>query len=233
MARKIFVTATNTDIGKTHTTLLLMEEAAKRGLLPGAFKPIETGVLDGKPADGARLLDAMTRLNPIAGGITIDDIVPLRFALPAAPFVAKGRSYIEPEPIVERMRRVERMCDILFIEGAGGLLVPVEEGLFMIDLPALLDAHTLLVAPGRLGSINDTLLSMEALERRGLSFDLAINIRDTEEADAFKTVTLPYYEKARIDHFRLPDELEELLNRLAGSKGSESERGTALLRFTP
>ncbi|WP_456403048.1 dethiobiotin synthase [Hydrogenimonas sp.] len=214
MAIKIFVTATNTDIGKTYTTLRLMEEASAQGLRPAAFKPIETGVRGGKPADGTLLLETMRRLNPSAGGVTIDDVVPLRFALPAAPFVAKGDRRIELEPILETMRTLEALCDILFIEGAGGLMVPIEERTFMIDLPPLFGARTLLVAPGRLGSINDTLLSMEALERRGLPFELAINLRK-KEREAFEEVTLPYYERAEIDHYRLPDETAALLKKVA------------------
>jgi len=93
MPLKIFVTATNTDIGKTHTTLLLMEEAAKRGLRPLAFKPVETGVTGGVAPDGSRLLEASKRLNPDAASLRLEDIVPYRFELPAAPIVAKGNRY--------------------------------------------------------------------------------------------------------------------------------------------
>ena len=77
MPRTFFVTATNTDIGKTHVTLLLMKEAARRGLRPAAFKPIETGVAD-LPPDGAKLLEATRRLNPDAATLGLEMVVPVR-----------------------------------------------------------------------------------------------------------------------------------------------------------
>ncbi len=214
---RIFVTATNTDIGKTHTILLLMEEAARCGLRPAAFKPIETGVTPKGPADGLKLLHAMRRLNPDTERLAVGDIVPYRFELPAAPFVAKGETKIRYDYLEEKMKEVERLCDILFIEGAGGLMVPIDGERFMIDLPRLFDAHTLLVAPGRLGSINDTLLSIEALRNRGIGFDLAVNLQ--EEREDFEKVTRPYYRAARIDHCLLPEESGRCLDRLMRSGG--------------
>ena len=210
MTIKIFVTATNTNIGKTYTTVALMKEAAKQGLRPGAFKPIETGVLDGKPADGTTLLKTMQELNPSANELTIDDVVPIQFELPAAPYVAKGDKTISFNLIQEKLQKIEKVCDILFIEGAGGLLVPIEDDLFMIDLPAIFKVDkTLLISPSRLGSINDTLLSMEALKRREIDSDLAINLY--EDCESFEEVTLPYYKKAGVSYYLLPSDLSKLI----------------------
>ena len=212
MPIEIFVTATNTDVGKTHTTLLLMEEAAKQGLRPAAFKPIETGVAD-TPPDGAKLLEATRRLNPDAAHLGLGDIVPVRYALPAAPFVAKGEAPVDYDLIMHKHRKVRECCDILFIEGAGGLLVPIDEKRFMIDLPAMFQvSRTLLVSPSRLGSINDTLLSMEALRHRNVGFEVAVNLY--EDAESFARVTLPYYEKSGLEFFLLPEETAPLLRRL-------------------
>jgi len=192
-----------------------MEEAAKRGLRPAAFKPIETGVTEKGPADGLKLLHAMHRLNPETRELAVEEIVPCRFALPAAPWVAKGASEIRYGYLQKKMEKVEGLCDILFIEGAGGLMVPIDARHFMIDLPRYFDAHTLLVAPGRLGSINDTLLSIEALRHRGIGFDLAINLR--EERESFEKITRPYYREAHIDHCILPEESGRCLERLMRS----------------
>ncbi len=213
MAIKIFVTATNTNIGKTYTTLSLMEEVAKQGLRPGAFKPIETGVMDNRPADGTQLLTTMHRLNPSAKEVTIDDIVPFQFELPAAPYVAKGEQAIPFEPIIEKLKRVEEVCDILFIEGAGGLLVPIDERHFMIDLPNIFDAHTLLIAPSRLGSINDTLLSMEALQHREIDFTLAVNLY--EDRESFSSITESYYINAGVSYYLLPRDINHLMSKLS------------------
>jgi len=211
MSIKIFVTATNTNIGKTYTTVALMKEAAKQGLSPAAFKPIETGVSDGKPADGTTLLKTMQELNPLANELTIDDVVPIQFELPAAPYVAKGDKTISFDLIQEKLQKIEKVCDILFIEGAGGLLVPIEDDLFMIDLPTIFKVdRTLLISPSRLGSINDTLLSMEALKRREIDFDLAINLY--EDRESFEEATLPYYKKTGISHYLLPRDLSKLIS---------------------
>jgi len=219
MAIKIFVTATNTNIGKTYTTVALMKEAAKQGLSPAAFKPIETGVLNGKPADGTILLKTMHQLNPSTHELTINDIVPLQFKLPAAPYVAKGDKTISFDLIKEKVQKIEKLCDILFIEGAGGLLVPIEDDLFMIDLPAIFKVDkTLLISPSRLGSINDTLLSMEALKRREINFDLAINLY--EDRESFEEVTLPYYKKAGVSYYLLPRDLSKLISNITSDFGS-------------
>ncbi|WP_456322648.1 dethiobiotin synthase [Hydrogenimonas sp.] len=215
MAIRIFVTATNTDVGKTYTTLGLMEEAARQGFRPGAFKPIETGVENQKPSDGTLLLETMKRLNPQMKDIDTKSVVPSQFTLPAAPYVAKGEESIDWENIDSNMREIEKRCDILFIEGAGGLMVPIEKDCFMIDLPRRFDAHTLLLSPSRLGSINDTLLSMEALLMRKIPFDLAINL--FEESDSFAETTLPFYEKSGIPFSLLPKDSSALLEKLVSS----------------
>ena len=209
MAKKIFVTATNTGIGKTYTTLRLMEQAAGAGLKVGAFKPIETGVSDGRPEDGMKLLETMKRLNPATSDIALQQVVPVQFELPAAPYVAKAQGEIDWPNIFHSFEQIEPLCDILFIEGAGGVMVPIDEEHFMVDLPKLFNAHTLLVSTGRLGSINDTLLSMEALSKRGLEFSLAINLH--EKGESFDKITLPYYKKAGINHYRLPRDLQLLM----------------------
>ena len=207
---KIFVTATNTEVGKTHTTLRLMQEAAKRGLRPLAFKPIETGVGPEGPLDGQKLLAAAKRLNPDAQDLTIEAIVPYRFALPAAPFVAKGHTSIDLNDLKNRAEALAKRCDILFIEGAGGLMVPIDEKYFMIDLPRLFGAKTLLVAPGVLGSINDTLLSLEALKHRNIEPILAVNVKENEK-EIFGRITRPYYEACGLKYAEIEKECEDIL----------------------
>ncbi len=207
---KIFVTATNTDVGKTHTVLRLMEEAARRGLKPLAFKPIETGVGPKGPMDGQKLLAAAKRLNPHARNLTIDSIVPYRFELPAAPFVARGDTPIDFVFLTKRTNELADLCDVLFIEGAGGLMVPIDDTHFMIDLPHLFNAQTLLIAPGGLGSINDTLLSLEALKHRHIEAILALNIKE-EEKEVFKQITRPYYDACRLEYKRVSDQIDQIL----------------------
>ncbi len=192
---RIFVTATNTGVGKTYTTLKLMDLAHKSGLKPGVIKPIETGVV-GSPEDGSKLFAKCQELNPGLKRFSITDIVPYRFNLPAAPYVAKKDTSIRVDTIVEKIEQIENCCDILFIEGAGGLMVPIEKDFFMIDLIEACDAKALLVTSSKLGSINDTLLSMETLQRRRIPYQWYINLY--EDKESFHRITLPFYK----DYFK-------------------------------
>ncbi|WP_201352534.1 dethiobiotin synthase [Hydrogenimonas urashimensis] len=217
MGIRIFVTATNTAVGKTYTTCRLMEKAYQKGWVPAAIKPIETGVGREGPADGRLLLQTMKKLNPSTRAMVLEEIVPYRFSMPASPFVAKKEKSVSMDRIQERIERLASSCDILFIEGAGGLMVPIDERTFMIDLPKRFGARTLLLGPSRLGSINDTLLSMEALRSREIAFDLAINLY--EEAESFETITRPFYRAQKIAHYLFPKEIDRYLDDLIGQDG--------------
>jgi dethiobiotin synthetase len=186
----LFVTATNTDVGKSYACEHFLKKYAKKGFKVGYFKPIETGVTN-RPLDGTCLLTLTQQLNPNFT-VTIFDVVPYQFELPAAPFVAKKKSKIDIDVIVQKMHYLLEFCDILIIEGAGGLLVPIEKAYFMIDLIKTLHAKAILIVPSHLGSINDTLLSMEALNNRNIEFDWYINLYKDKET--FSTITLPFYE---------------------------------------
>jgi dethiobiotin synthetase len=213
-----FVSATGTGVGKTHTILTLMQAAADAGLRPGAFKPIETGVRD-RPEDGTRLWRAMRRLNPDAAAVTLEEVVPVTYALPAAPWVARGDRPVAWERIERALHKIRAVCDFLLIEGAGGLLVPIDDTHAMIDLPRRLEAaHTLLVTTGALGAINDTRLSLEALERRGLPATVIVNPH--RDDGAFETLTRPWFEAAHIPWLPLtaPDLPDRLIRRSSGPR---------------
>ena len=186
----LFITATDTGVGKTHTTLQLLQIAHDLGYKAAAIKPIETGVLS-SPEDGSKLLRKSQELNPNLKDITIDDVVPYRFSLPAAPFVAKDTP-IDLDYIKEKIAYLQSRCDILFVEGAGGLMVPIEKDYFMIDFIKDLGASALLVTPSKLGCINQTLLSMEALRNRGIPFWWYVNLY--EDRDEYFKITHPFYE---------------------------------------
>jgi dethiobiotin synthetase len=98
---------------------------------------------------------------------------------------------------------------MLFIEGAGGLMVPVEENFFMLDFIKYFDAKALLVTHGKLGCINETLLSLRVLNDKKLSHLWCINLKDSEKNDFLKT-TLPYYKETFKNTIILPGDLETL-----------------------
>ncbi|MDM5271346.1 dethiobiotin synthase [Sulfurovum sp. zt1-1] len=189
--RSLFITATGTNVGKTHTTLKLIEAYAKIGLKVGAFKPIETGVED-EPVDAKALLEACQEVNPDFTDLAPTDICAYTFSLPAAPFCADTKQEIKLEKIFKKYHELSKRCDILLVEGAGGLMVPITQTYKMIDLAKELNAPVLLVTPSRLGCINDTLLSLEALKSRDIDFDWCVNLY--EDKESFAKVTQPYYD---------------------------------------
>ncbi len=184
-----FITATNTDVGKTKASEIFLKKLASQGKNVGYFKPIETGVID-TPMDGSSMLKLAKQLNPDFK-VNIDDIVPFQFKLPASPFVASGGKNININIIKEKVKYLHKFCDTLIIEGAGGLFVPINKDYFMIDLIKEFECQTILISPSSLGSINDTLLSQMALKHNDIKYDWYINLY--KDKNKFEKVTLPFY----------------------------------------
>jgi len=189
--KPLFVTATNTSVGKTYTTVKLIESFAKVGILVGVCKPIETGV-ESNPLDATALLTTVQQYNPNFKTLKPRDITAYTFELPAAPFCADLKQTIEIETIKNKISELQKLCDLLIVEGAGGLMVPITQHYNMIDLAKELDFFTLLVTPSKLGCINDTLLSMNALKKYNIPFDWCVNLY--EDKEVFPEVTQPYYD---------------------------------------
>ena len=189
--QSLFITATGTNVGKTYTTLRLIETLASLGYKVGVYKPIETGVTHTAP-DATILLKACQKVNEAFKSLTVEDITAYTFALPAAPFCADTKHIIKIDKIIEKYHALSKLCDILLVEGAGGLLVPITQEYTMLDLIKELNIKTLLVTPSRLGCINDTMLSIEALKARDIDFDWCVNLY--EDREDFTKVAQPYYD---------------------------------------
>lgn len=190
-----FITATNTDVGKTYASEKLLKKYAKQGKKVGYFKPIETGVIKA-PLDGSKLLKATKKLNANFT-FTINEIVPYQFKLPASPFVAKNNTVIDKKKIFKQTKKLLKKCDILIVEGAGGLMVPITKNYFMIDLikdfQEEFKSKTILISSSALGSINDTLLSQKALQSYSIDYKWYINLHKDKEN--FNKITLPFYKE--------------------------------------
>ncbi len=202
--RPIFITASNTGVGKTHSAMLLIDALVQRGLNVGVYKPIETGV-QGEPTDAAALLKRS------GFDATLSEVCPYQFALPAAPYVAKTRE-IDLEFLKKRCDELATRCDILIIEGAGGLLTPIAKDFFMVDLASLLDAKVLFVTHSGLGCISDFESGELVLKERGASYLMAINLY--READSFECVSLPYFTGVEKDFYILQRDLERIIKAL-------------------
>ena len=202
MNKSLFISATNTDVGKTYACEKFLNYFAKAGLKVGYFKPFETGVVD-FPLDGSKMLELTKKLNP-SFNVTINDVVPYQFELPAAPYVAKGNTIIDIDFLKEKKKYLEQFCDVLIVEGAGGLMVPIKKDLFIIDLIKEFDCEAILITPSKLGCINDTLLSINALKAKNIDFEFYINLY--HDINSFEKVSKPFL----IDYFGELNFLEDL-----------------------
>lgn len=206
----LFITATGTNIGKTYTTLQLIEAFSAQGLRVGVYKPIETGVAS-VPLDASLLLKACQKVNKNFKGLTPEDITAYTFPLPAAPYCADTEQIIDLNRIMEKYHELSQLCDILLVEGAGGLMVPVTKEYMMINLAKELSAKVILVTPSRLGCINDTLLSMSALRSYDLEFDWCVNIH--EDKETFEEVTQPFYDAVFPNWWSVENGLVDFVSR--------------------
>jgi len=164
VATGIFVSGTDTGVGKTVVACALVRALRARGLDVGAMKPMETGVASAGPLDAIALQEAT------GSGDSLDEVCPLRFALPAAPNVAarhEGR-VVELESVLSAYTSLAARHAFMVVEGAGGLLVPTRDDATMADLAQSLALPVLVVARAALGTINHTRLTLDALAARGL-----------------------------------------------------------------
>ena len=112
IGKAIFITATNTNVGKTFASEVFLKYFAKNGLKVGYFKPIETGVIDNSPLDGLKMFELVKKLNPNFLKLTINDIVPYQFTLPASPYVAKGNTFLDIDFLIEKKLINNGFCPI-------------------------------------------------------------------------------------------------------------------------
>jgi dethiobiotin synthetase len=162
-SRIIFITGTDTGVGKTLLTGLLLHHLRLSGCHALAMKPF----CSGSWADTVFLRAIQN------GELTLEEITPYFFAEPLAPLVAsrRHRRLVSALALVGHIRRIARRCQCLLIEGIGGLLVPLAHDFTVRDLIARLHCQVIVVSRNRLGTINHTLLTVEAartLENKGL-----------------------------------------------------------------
>lgn len=155
-ARIIFVTGTDTGVGKTIFAGLLVHHLRSVGCHALAMKPF----CSGGRAD-VRLLRAMQDSE-----LTENEINPFYFPEPVAPLVsARLRKRTIPlREVVQRIKEIAARCECLLIEGSGGLLVPLAENYLVSDVISALDCEVIVVSRNRLGTLNHTLLTVAALK---------------------------------------------------------------------
>ena len=160
----VFVTGTDTGCGKTSVACALARSVRAAGKRVRVLKPIETGCERGVPADALALAQAAGDDAPV------ERLCPYRLEIPAAPEVAARaeRTAIELAPIEAALALARADADLVIVEGAGGLLVPISPRLDMAGLAGHLRLPILVATRAALGTINHTLLTLEAARARGL-----------------------------------------------------------------
>ncbi|HLG43846.1 MAG TPA: dethiobiotin synthase [Nitrospirales bacterium] len=187
--RGVFITGTDTGVGKTIVTATVVTGLKAQGIDAGAMKPIVTGV----PASGSGGADPQWLLSISGVRDTLDAVSPYRFHIPAAPLVAAAHAGapIDLNRIVNALSVLAARHECVIVEGIGGVLVPVTPDLFVVDLIKQLEVPTLVVARSGLGSINHTLLTLECLRSRGVRIlGLVFNnpMPPTEDTQVHETI---------------------------------------------
>ena len=161
--RGVFVTGTDTEVGKSVVAAALCAALAARGERVAAFKPVVTG-LDEDP--GPFGYDHELLASVASAGQTAEDVAPYRFGPPLSPHLAAELAGERIEP--PRLLETARAHELLVAEGVGGLLVPITPGYLVRDLALDLELPLLVAARTGLGTINHTLLTVEAARTAGL-----------------------------------------------------------------
>jgi dethiobiotin synthetase len=166
----VFVTGTGTEVGKTVVAAAIARTVAAAGRRVAVFKPALTGLEDPGEPDHELLRRA-------AGSDQGDDeIAPYRYGPPASPHLAAelAGEEIDPARLREAAGAAARGAEYLVCEGVGGLLVPLAPGYLVRDLARDLALPLAIAAPPGLGTINHTLLTIEAARAAGLAVDIVV-----------------------------------------------------------
>lgn len=182
--RGLFVTGTDTGAGKSVVAAAICAGLAARGERVAAFKPVVTGTDEpaGEWPPDHELLAQATGQRP-------EEVAPLRFGPAVSPHLAAelAESPIDPARLVAAARRAREWADVLVCEGVGGLLVPFSFGYSVRDLAADLGFPLIIAARPGLGTINHTLLTIEAARAAGLDVRGTVMTPWPEEPDAMVT----------------------------------------------
>jgi dethiobiotin synthetase len=174
MPRTIFITGTDTGVGKTVLTASLVHYLRSKDVRALGMKPFCSG-----SRDDVKLLQTLQ-----LGELTDDEMNPFFYKEAVAPLVAerkRKRPKVTLEAVVQKIRSVARRCDVLIVEGSGGLLVPLGEKFTVAGLIEALKCEVLIVARNRLGTINHTLLTVAAA--RQLQRSMKVVLMDCGDHD--------------------------------------------------
>lgn len=189
----LFITGIDTDIGKSVACGALANTLLRSGYQLQTQKWVETGSKNGSKDLQTHQAMAQKRFNTGVPELHL----PYRFDYPASPHLSaqlESRE-INSDYLKEQTRQLATQCEHLIIEGAGGLCVPLNKDTLIIDLVAQLQLPILLVTSARLGSINHTLLSLQACEQRNIEVRALIYNHFPQQDDIIFCETRDYLKK--------------------------------------
>lgn len=184
MAKKptVFVTGTDTGVGKTVVTAALAMALCRREYSVGVMKPVETGVAKGRPSDAGRLRRAARVTD------ALDLVRPYTFRHPLAPLDASRveRRMIHFSTIMQAYRTLQSQHDLLLVEGVGGVHVPITPTADVLDLIVRMKASVVVVGRSGLGGVNHAVLTLNVLRQRKVPV-LALVLNRTRPAQTAVT----------------------------------------------
>jgi dethiobiotin synthetase len=169
MQKALFITGTDTDVGKTHVACQIIQQYVAQGLKVVGMKPVAAGC---ELVDGVWLNEDVQKLTAASNVDAPAELVnSYCFKEYIAPHLAaeKAGVVIELGTILAAYQQLTTMADVVVVEGAGGFLVPLNNRVGLADLAQALAIPVVLVVGMRLGCINHSLLSMESIKAHGLT----------------------------------------------------------------
>jgi dethiobiotin synthetase len=173
MGQLIFVTGTGTNVGKTVFTALLLAHLRGRRLRALAIKPFSSG-----SREDAQMFQAIQ-----GDELSMEEANPFYFPAPVAPAAMPELSEnISLESVIQRIRCAQSRCDLLLIEGIGGLCVPINRQFMVADILRELNCPTVIMARNELGALNHSALTVKVLQSFGLQ-NLTLVFMATKKRD--------------------------------------------------
>lgn len=180
----LFVTATDTGVGKTVVTCAIALHLRRAGLRVGVCKPFASGCR--RDREGLVSEDAEAIAHFADCRQPLDVINPIRYAQPVAPAVAAEQTGVGPdwEALARSLRVLDGSSDVMLVEGVGGLLVPLDERTTVLDLIRSLGYPVLIVARATLGTLNHTAMTVKLLRDAGCAVaGIAVNGYEPDARD--------------------------------------------------
>ena len=162
---QVFVTGTDTDVGKTFVTAGLAAVMQSLGYKSGVYKPFQSGA---EVKNGFLVAPDLAYVKQL--DFYVETLCSYLMKAPTAPYIAAELEGIEIEmdTVKKEYETIKNNCEILLVEGAGGLMVPVTKEVLMIDVAKMFDIPLLIVARPDLGTINHTLMTIKCAQSEGI-----------------------------------------------------------------